>query len=78
LIAPSVVTTPRVQEYIDAGRGKRAVDYHPLGRLAQPRDVAGPILAIASDLNAYVTGQTLVADGGLLNQSPMPISVWFE
>jgi 3-oxoacyl-[acyl-carrier protein] reductase len=77
-IAPSVVTTPRVRGYIDSGHGSGAERYHPLGRFGEPADVAGSILAMASGLNGYVTGQTLLMDGGLLCQSPMPDSVWFE
>ncbi len=38
----------------------------PLGRYGEPADVAGPILFFASDLSAWVTGQTLVVDGGAL------------
>jgi 3-oxoacyl-[acyl-carrier protein] reductase len=38
----------------------------PLGRLGAPADVAGTILFLASDLAAYVTGQTLVVDGGMI------------
>jgi NAD(P)-dependent dehydrogenase (short-subunit alcohol dehydrogenase family) len=78
VVAPGVVRTPRVQRYIDDGHGKEAVDYHPLGRLAIPADVAGAILFMATDLSRNVTGQTLLADGGLLAQSPMPDSVWFS
>lgn len=77
-IAPAVVRTPRVQKYMDDGHGKQAVDYYPLGRLAIPADIAGAILFMATDLSRNVTGQTLLADGGLLAQSPMPDSVWFS
>jgi 3-oxoacyl-[acyl-carrier protein] reductase len=38
----------------------------PLGRLGAPADVAGTVLFLASDLAAYVTGQTLVVDGGMI------------
>jgi len=38
----------------------------PLARLGAPADVAGMILFLASDLAAYVTGQTLVVDGGMI------------
>jgi len=36
----------------------------PLGRFAQPVDVANAALFLASDEAAYVTGQTIVIDGG--------------
>jgi 3-oxoacyl-[acyl-carrier protein] reductase len=37
----------------------------PQGRLGTPADMAGVVLFLASPLAAYVTGQTLIADGGL-------------
>jgi len=37
----------------------------PLGRLGQPQDIAGPVVFLASDLAAYVTGAELLVDGGL-------------
>jgi NAD(P)-dependent dehydrogenase (short-subunit alcohol dehydrogenase family) len=76
-VTPGVVRTPRVQAYLDTGHGARAVDYHPLQRLAIPADVASAILYMATDLSGYVTGHTLLVDGGYLSQAPMPDSVWF-
>ena len=37
----------------------------PLGRIGEPDDIAGPILFLASDAARYVTGTSLVIDGGL-------------
>jgi 2-deoxy-D-gluconate 3-dehydrogenase len=36
----------------------------PMGKLAQPEDVAGAVLYLASDLSNFVTGHTLPVDGG--------------
>jgi 3-oxoacyl-[acyl-carrier protein] reductase len=36
----------------------------PLGRLGRPRDVAHAVLFLASDEAAYITGTTIVVDGG--------------
>jgi 3-oxoacyl-[acyl-carrier protein] reductase len=37
-----------------------------MGRLGRPEDVAGTVLYLASDLSAYVTGQVIGVDGGML------------
>jgi NAD(P)-dependent dehydrogenase (short-subunit alcohol dehydrogenase family) len=43
---------------------KRYLDRTPLGRVGQPDDIAGAVLFLASDASAYLTGQTIVIDGG--------------
>ncbi|NNE97263.1 MAG: SDR family oxidoreductase [Acidimicrobiales bacterium] len=66
-LAPGVVETPltdqtkSVPEWYDAYASKSA-----LGRWAQPDEMAGPIVYLASDASSFVTGSLLVADGGWL------------
>ena len=38
----------------------------PLGRLAEPEDIAAVVLFLASDASGWITGRTLIADGGLI------------
>ena len=40
------------------------VAFIPLGRLGKPKDIVGTVIYLASEASSYVTGQTLVIDGG--------------
>ena len=72
-VAPGMVWTPRVSAYVDDAGKKRNEDNTPLRRVALPADIAGPLLFLMSDLAGYVTGQTLIVDGGVAAKFPYPM-----
>lgn len=63
-VAPGVTDTAASATYVDADpdRDQRAI---AMGRRGTPEEQAGAILFLLSDLAGYVTGQTLLVDGGL-------------
>jgi NAD(P)-dependent dehydrogenase (short-subunit alcohol dehydrogenase family) len=65
-VSPGAVLTPRLRadpRFAEANRENARRT--PLGRLAEPADVAGALLFLASPLAGHITGQDLVVDGGL-------------
>jgi NAD(P)-dependent dehydrogenase (short-subunit alcohol dehydrogenase family) len=72
-VAPGVVWTPRVSQYLgEEGRARNSANT-PLRRVALPADIAAPLLFLVSDMSSYVTGQTLVVDGGVGAKFPYPM-----
>ncbi|WDV50176.1 SDR family oxidoreductase [Streptomyces coeruleorubidus] len=63
-IAPAVVKTKFAQALYE-GREEEAAAAYPLGRLGVPSDIGGAAAFLTSGQSDWVTGQTLVVDGGI-------------
>jgi NAD(P)-dependent dehydrogenase (short-subunit alcohol dehydrogenase family) len=68
-VAPDIIATPRVvagfeNQGITDIDAVAARDGVPLARWGTPREIAGPLVFLLSELSSFMTGQTLVVDGG--------------
>ena len=65
-VAPGLVAPTTSSAHTKESVKDKLIAQTPLGRIATPEDVAGPILFLASDWSRFMTGQVLVVDGGLV------------
>ncbi|WP_225827936.1 SDR family oxidoreductase [Streptomyces naphthomycinicus] len=63
-IAPAVIKTKFAQALYE-GREEEAAAAYPLGRLGVPSDIGGAAAFLTSEQSDWITGQTLVVDGGI-------------
>jgi 3-oxoacyl-[acyl-carrier protein] reductase len=63
-VAPGWVDTEMCEGPFAGGGRDRIAAAIPLGRVAHPRDIAGPILFLCSDLGRHITGEILNVNGG--------------
>jgi len=62
-----VIATPMTQATRDAPEKlQKFMSRTPMGRVAEPEELIGPVVFLASDMASYVTGVTLPVDGGFL------------
>jgi len=65
-VAPGAIATPINEQVLDDPQAKRAVEQEvPLGRFGQAQEIAAAIAWVSSDEASYVTGTTIVVDGGM-------------
>lgn len=64
-VSPGIVVTPRVAGLFDQATIDRLSGQTPLGRLGRPEDIADAVCFLMSRQASFITGQTLVVDGGV-------------
>ena len=63
-IAPGFVVTEINRDYLSGAQGAALAREVPAGRLGEERDLDGALLLLASDAGRFITGATIVVDGG--------------
>jgi NAD(P)-dependent dehydrogenase (short-subunit alcohol dehydrogenase family) len=68
-VAPGAILVERTKHELPDYAGQFA-RITPMGRVGMPEDVAGAVVFFASDASRFITGQTILVDGGLFTQPP--------
>ena len=70
-IAPGLIVTPSTRDsYANSSVGEIMLRHHLTPRLGRPEDIAAAVVFLASDDAAFITGQVICVDGGLLAHQP--------
>jgi glucose 1-dehydrogenase len=65
-IAPGAIVTPINNFVLDDPEAKHAVEEEiPIGRMGEPEEIAAAVAWVASGEASYITGTTIVVDGGM-------------
>ena len=63
-VAPGVIDTPGASQVSSAESIKQTIAMIPLARMGRPEDIAEAVVFLASAKAGYITGQTIIVDGG--------------
>jgi len=78
-VEPGYILTPAMQALGGPEELAEMAKQIPLGKLGAPADIANTMLFLASDAAAYITGQTIVVDGGsTLPESPVVLESYYQ
>jgi NAD(P)-dependent dehydrogenase (short-subunit alcohol dehydrogenase family) len=74
-LCPGPVNTPLLQELFasDPERAARRLVHVPLGRFAEPAEIANAVLFLASDESSFITANTFLVDGGISGAYVTPL-----
>jgi 3-oxoacyl-[acyl-carrier protein] reductase len=65
-LAPGYIETEINRDFLATEAGQRMLNRIPQRRFGQPEDLDGALLLLASDAGRYMTGSTILVDGGML------------
>ena len=74
-LCPGPVNTPLLQELFakDEERAARRLVHVPMGRFAEPEEIANAVLFLASDESSFITANTFLVDGGISSAYVTPL-----
>jgi 2-hydroxycyclohexanecarboxyl-CoA dehydrogenase len=64
VVSPGTTSTEKVKAFIPRERREKMIKAYPLGRLAEPEDIAQAVVFLASDRASFITGQVMSVSGG--------------
>ena len=78
-VEPGFVLTQAMDVLVSKEEQKQMATQIPIGRLGHPHDIGYAMLYLASDAAAYVTGQTIIVDGGSCTpESPVQLQSFYD
>jgi len=65
-VAPTFILSDRIRSHLERAEFRDSIlERNPMGRIADPIEVVGQVIALAAPAGSYITGQTIYIDGGV-------------